>query len=88
MEFNIDKIAGETGKRLKSQPKVSIIIPKKPGFEYWEGGINGYFITVPCEVQVEVPQSIANLIQRSATVLVNSQKETKEFTSERGKKVG
>lgn len=87
-ERDIDKIASETGKKLKAEPKVRIIIAEDGTNKYWEGGINGHFFRIRRGESVEIPESLAKVIDQSARVIRESEKKVKEYKSASGKQVG
>lgn len=85
-EKEIDGIASETGKKLKKEKKVTIIIAGDGKSKFWEGGINGHFFRIKRDEPVEVPESVARLIERNARTIRQGKEAVKEFQGE-GKQV-
>jgi hypothetical protein len=72
----------ETGKMLAAEPKVRIKIPfnvgedkNAQGNQYAFFGINGFTVLVKKDEYVDVPQSIANLLESGQTI----EKENEKF---------
>lgn len=78
-ERDIDKIASETGKKLKAEPKVKIIIAEDGGNKYWEGGINGHFFRIKRGEYVEIPESLAKVIEQSARTMRQGEELVKAY---------
>ena len=86
-EQQIDQIATQTCKQLQSEQKVTVVIKPEHGETHWEGGINGHFFRIKTDVPVAVPQSLANLIQLSNSVRIESERAVTAFRKGGGKKV-
>lgn len=71
-EHDIDNIASDTAKALAKEPKKTIYIQSN-GRAYWEGGINGHFFRIKTGTEVQVPQSLAELIAQNATLREQSE---------------
>lgn len=86
----IDRISGAAGKRLAAEPKVRLVIaPVDDGQNApWEGGFNGYFFRIPRGVRVQVPESLARLIQENARAAELSRAGVREYSAGRGKRLG
>lgn len=85
---DIDRIAGDTGAKLKAEKRVSIVVADSTGAGIpWEGGINGYFFRIKRETPVSVPESIARLIAQSAEVCELSARQLKAYKTISGKKL-
>lgn len=82
----IDKIANDTGDALRKEKKARIVIDPQAG-SHWEGGINGHFFRIQTGIEVEVPENLAKLIEKSAQVRLKSESSVQAFRG-RGKKVG
>lgn len=82
----IDNIASATGKALKSQKKVRVMIPSAKDNEVWEGGINGHFFRFPCNEAIEVPEDLALVIESSRKII--REKNALEAKYAEGKKMG
>lgn len=87
-ENEIERISGDTGKELGGQMRVNIIIEKRQGDDApWEGGLNGYFFRIRRGIKVNVPLSIAELIEQNERVTRISEESVKVYTRGRGKKL-
>lgn len=84
---DIDRIADETGDILRKEKKVTIMISDKNLGDYWEGCINGHVFRIATGIQVEVPESLARLIEQNSTVMRAAESIAKKYQGE-GKKVG
>lgn len=84
---DVDKIASETGKKMKKEPKVRIIIAEDGDNKFWEGGINGHFFRIKRGEPVEIPESLAVVIEQSAKTMRQSEELIKPY-KEKGKQVG
>ncbi len=86
----IDRLSGAAGKRLAAEPKVELIIaPTDDGQNApWEGGLNGYFFRIPRGVPVQVPESLARLIQENERIAELSREWVREYSAGRGKRLG
>lgn len=86
----IDRLTGEAGSRLRAEKKVRIAItPVDDGRNApWEGGLNGYFFRIPRGIPVEVPESLARLIQENEQVAELSKARMREYSAGRGKRLG
>jgi len=76
---DIDRITSETGKKLKKEPKVRIIIEKDGGNQFWEGGINGHFFRIKRGEYVEIPESLAKVIEQSARTMRQGEELVKAY---------
>jgi len=69
-DAQIDQVVRRMGDEVKNQPRVKVrlpINPYDPSKEPQFVGINGYFLYIPRGVEVEVPQSIVDiLVQQGA----------------------
>lgn len=85
-----DRLSGAAGKRLAAEPKVELIIaPADDGQNApWEGGLNGYFFRIPRGVPVQVPESLARLIQENERIAELSRERVREYSAGRGKRLG
>jgi len=84
----IDKLQGEMGTVLASEPRVSMLIKDAQGLgQPWEGGINGYFFRIRRNEVVELPKSIAELIRRSEQVEIMSERSVRPYKGARGRKL-
>lgn len=84
----IQKLQGEMGERLAKQPKVKMMIKNPTGSgQPWEGGINGYFFRIRRGVEVELPRSIARLIQRSEQVEILGQRKVRAYKGNKGRRL-
>lgn len=84
----IDKLQGSMGELLSAQPRVSMIIKDPSGDGApWEGGINGYFFRIRRGVQIQLPKSIAELIQLSEQVVILGEKKVKAYKGNKGRRV-
>ena len=86
-EREIDKITSDTMKALAKEKKVTVTIAPDSGEAYWEGGINGHFFRIRTGVPVQVPESLARQIALSNIVTAESEKVTRAFRKEGGKRV-
>ena len=86
-EKEIDRIAGETGRQLAGEKRVELILAPEQGNEYWEGGINGYFLRIKRGEKVSVPESIARLIAESQQVSILAERRVAEYKRGSGKKL-
>ena len=86
-EQEIDKIASDTCKALRAEPKVAITIKPENGETCWEGGINGHFFRIKTDTPVEVPKSLAMLIAQSGRARVESEQRVKAYRKTGGKRV-
>ena len=86
----IDRISGAAGKCLAAEQKVRLVIaPVDDGQNApWEGGLNGYFFRIPRGVHVQVPESLARLIQENARAAELSRAGVREYSAGRGKRLG
>lgn len=78
-EQEIDNIASETGRLLKKEKKVALIVRAEHGEPYWEDGINGHFFRIRTETPVSVPESLAKLIAASRQVREVSKRKLRAF---------
>lgn len=83
---DIDRITSETGKKLKKEHKVRIIIAEDGGNKFWEGGINGHFFRIKRGEPVEIPESLAKVIEQSARTMRQGEELVKAYKGA-GKKV-
>lgn len=67
-DATIDQEAKEIGARLKAQKKVALMIAPDEKEPTWRGCINGYDFAFPKGQLIEVPESVALLIEQSARV--------------------
>ena len=86
-EKEIDQLTTETGKKLKKEKKVAVILPKDGKGEFWEGGINGHFFRIRKGQTVEVPKSLAKLMEQNDATIREMEKIAEEFQGE-GQQVG
>lgn len=87
-EQQIDQLAGETGRILREEPKVHMIIPSgHENDKYWEGGINGHFFRIQTDVEVDLPESLYKQIQHSRRVQRISAAAVEAYTKGAGKKI-
>ena len=86
----IDRISGAAGKCLAAEQKVRLVIaPVDDGQNApWECGLNGYFFRIPRGVPVQVPESLARLIQENARAAELSRAGVREYSAGRGKRLG
>ena len=88
-ENEMARVMGNTGRVLQAEPRVTIIIGKRPEeAEYWEGGLNGYFFRIKRGAEVKVPESIAELIRENDRVTELARERLTEYTAGRGKRLG
>ena len=83
----IDRIRGDMGAMLSAQPKVKMLIRDNGTGAPWEGGINGYFFRIKRGAVVELPKSIAELIQLSEQVEVLGERRVRAYKGNRGRKM-
>ena len=87
-EAQLNGLTGDIGERLRSQPRITVIIAPNAGTNSpWEGGINGHFFRIRRGVAVEVPMSLAKLIEANERVSVLSRENVKEYRTSRGKRL-
>ena len=86
-EQQIDQITSDTMKALSKEKKVCVTIAPENGEPYWEGGINGHFFRIRTGTPVQVPESLARQIALSNCVTAESEKATRAFRKEGGKRV-
>ena len=86
-ETQIDQMTSEIGAKLRLEPKVRILLSEDGKGEYWEGGIGGHFFRIRKGQTVEVPASLATLMEQSAQTMRLSEEATKAYRGA-GKKVG
>jgi len=78
-------------KILKAQDKVKIIIPmdpERPGERFYKGFINGCPFAYERGVLVEVPESVAKLIEDNTKAVRVAEKMEREYTTGAGKLIG
>lgn len=83
----IDRLQGEMGAELAAQPRVRMLIRDNGTGAPWEGGINGYFFRIQRGVVVELPASIARLIQLSEQVELMGERKVRPYRGTRGRKM-
>ena len=86
-EQEIDNIASETMRALAKEKRVTVTIKPESGEAYWEGGINGHFFRSKTNTPVAVPESLARQISLSNSVLAASEKATRAYRREGGRKM-
>ena len=86
-EQEIDNIASDTMRALAKEKRVTVTIQPEGGETTWEGGINGYFFRIRTGTPVAVPESLAKLISLSNGVLAASEKTTRAYRREGGRKI-
>ncbi len=87
-EAQLNCLTGDIGERLRSQPKITVIIAPEAGVNCpWEGGINGHFFRIRRGVPVEVPVSLAKLIEANERVSILSGEDVKDYRSLPGKRL-
>ncbi len=70
-DAEMDAVAKSTGSILSGEPKVKIKIPRDPLNKDNTAvpvGINGYFYNIRRGETVEVPESVANLLERGGYI--------------------
>lgn len=76
-----DAAGNVTIKKLKTQPKVRVLINGKDADDtLWTGSINGVRIHVQKNKFVEVPEAVAELIENNTAVLKDSEKRAEKYT--------
>lgn len=87
-EAQLNCLSGDIGERLRQQPRITIIIAPEAGVDSpWEGGINGHFFRIRRGVPVEVPVSLAKLIEANERVSILSVEHVKDYRSIPGKRL-
>ena len=84
----MDRLHGSLGEQLMREPRIQLRITGTPEDIPWEGGINGYFFRIPRGVPVQVPESLARLIQENARAAELSRAGVREYSAGRGKRLG
>ena len=72
-DATIDQEARAIGEVLKAQEKVALMIAPDEKEPTWRGCINGYDFAFPKGQLIEVPKSVAMLIEQSAHVAYQKQ---------------
>jgi hypothetical protein len=88
-EAELAAMAGDTRKILKKQKKVQIVIPTdpdKPYEDFYQGFINGVPFSYPRNELIEVPESVAALINDNLKT-VKMKKDLEDEYKGRGKLV-
>ena len=83
----IDKLQGDMGTALASQQRVKMLIRDNGTGAPWEGGINGYFFRIQRGAIVELPKSIAELIQMSEQVEIMGERKVKPSKGNKGRRM-
>ena len=83
----IDKLQGDMGAALAAQPRVKMLICDNGTGAPWEGGINGYFFRIQRGAVVELPKSIAQLIQLSEQVEIMGERKVRAYKGNKGRKM-
>ncbi len=87
-ESQLNCLFGDIGEQLRSQPRITVIIAPEAGANCpWEGGINGHFFRIRRGVPVEVPASLAKLIESNERVSILSVENVKDYRSLPGKRL-
>lgn len=61
-------------KQLKDQPKVKVMIAPDKSDPVWHGWLNGVHYSFPKGELIEVPQSLAEIIEQSAAMAYEQKK--------------
>ncbi len=87
-EAQLNRLTGDIGEKLRSQPRIAVIIAPQAGANSpWEGGINGHFFRIQRGVPVKVPASLAKLIEANERVSILSGENLKDYLSTPGKRL-
>lgn len=87
-EQEIDRITSETCRALAKEKRIPLHIEPVNGEEYWEGGINGHFFRIRTGETVEVPASLARIIEQSAKTRRMAAEKVKAYAKGKGRKIG
>lgn len=87
-EQEIDRITSDTCRALAKEKKISLHIEPVNGEAFWEGGINGHFFRVKTGETVEVPESLARIIEQSGKTRRMAEARVKSYAGGRGRKIG
>jgi len=86
-EQEIDRITSDTCRALAKEKKVRLHIEPVNGESAWEGGINGHFFRIRTGETVEVPESLARIIEQSAKTRRMAAARVKAYAGGKGKKL-
>ena len=86
-EAEIDRVTTETCGALAKEKRVTVTVLPEDGETYWEGGINGHFFRIRTGVPVKVPESLAKQIALSRQVRRESERQTRAYRKNGGRKV-
>lgn len=86
-ETEIETIANDTMHALAKERKILVTIRPENGETAWEGGINGCFFRIRTDTPVEVPESLYRLIAASRRVTLASDRQTREYRKEGGRRL-